>query len=148
MIQLSRDITSPVHFVELKGNRFGHAKYHPSFTAEASMALKLQKGEETHGPMGFSSRTGLPSYSVPEQCWVRKIFGPLDSMSSRPWIHWGIQEFLMEGEVGGEEGVQALIQKYCWNFLGSKLLIYQTSESPSFFVRLRLHVIINLTPVS
>ena len=47
MIQLSRDITSPVHFVELKGNRFGHAIYHPSFTAEASMALKLRKGEGT-----------------------------------------------------------------------------------------------------
>ena len=33
LIQLSCDITSLVHFVELKGNRFGHAIYHPSFTA-------------------------------------------------------------------------------------------------------------------
>ena len=62
MIQLSRDITSPVHFVELKGNSFGHAIYHPSFTAKTSMALKLRKGEGTQSE---------PSGSVREPVYFR-----------------------------------------------------------------------------
>ena len=114
---------SPVHFVELKGDRFGRAIYHPSFTAEALMAWKLRKGKGTQSD---------PSGSVPKPVYLRtvnqssvglrKIFGPLDSMSSRPWIHWGIQEFLMVCVCvcvcvcvggGGGGGVQILIQKHC-----------------------------------
>ena len=135
MIQLSRDITSPVHFVELKGNRFGHAIYHPSFTAEASMALELKKGDGTQSdPLRFSSRIGLPSHSEPEQCWVKKnIWTPrLESTSS--------QEFLMEGGGGGGgDGGPNFDSKTLLEFFCGKLLIPQTSESPSLFPRSRLH---------
>ena len=102
MIQLSRDITSLAYFVELKGNRFGHAIHQPSFTAEASMALKLQKEEGTQSDPSGSVRELVCLRTVNQSSVrLRKLFGPLDSMSYRPRIHWGIQAFLMEGEGGG-----------------------------------------------
>ena len=50
--------------MELKGNRFGHAIYHPSFTAEVPMALKLRKGEGTQSD---------PSGSVREPVCLRTV---------------------------------------------------------------------------
>ena len=102
MIQFLCDITSPVHFVELKGRRFGHVIYHPSFTAEALMALKLRKGEGTQSDPSGSVREPVCLRTVNQSSvGLRKIVRPLDSMSSRPWIYWRIQKFLMEGGGGG-----------------------------------------------
>ena len=105
MIQLSRDITSSVYFVELKGNRFGHAIYHPSFTAEASMALKLRKGEGTQSdPSGLVREPVCLRTVNQSSVGLRKIFGPLHSMSSRPWIHLGDPGIFDGGGQGGGGG--------------------------------------------
>ena len=97
--------------MELKGNRFGHAIYHPSFTAKASMALKLREWKGTQSdPSGSVREPVCLRIMNQSSVGLRKMFEPLDSMSSRPSIHWGIQEFLMEG---GGGMIQTLVQKQC-----------------------------------
>ena len=80
-----------------------------SLLHEASMALKLRKGEGTQSdPSGLVREPVCLRTVNLSSVGLRKIFRPLDSMSSRPWIYWGIQEFLMEAG-GGGGGVQTLI---------------------------------------